>query len=143
MRPGRREFQSASLDVTVPKQLPEHMREGTREISSVFVDPTARRQRMATVLMNFVCQEADANRITLVLTARAYEDGDDPLELNQLDVPAPRMTSPQLIEWYKLFGFIVVQELPQGAFMARRITERPRIKPVALAIAHALPHVVH
>lgn len=143
MRPGRREVGSASVDISVPKQLPEHMRDGTREVSSLYVEPAARRQRLATVLMNLICQEADANQITLVLTAKPFEDGEDPMVLGPADVPAPRMTAEQLIAWYQLFGFVEVQTLPEGVFMARRVTEKPRVKPVTLAVARALPKILH
>lgn len=139
MRPGGREFRDASLSVTVPKSVPEHMRPRMREISDVFVAPASRRQKLATILMNFVCQEADANQITLVLTARAYEDcEDEPLALGPADIAPPRMSSAQLIEWYKRFGFQVLQELPEGTFMARQVIERPRIKPIAAAVSRAL-----
>lgn len=125
MRAGVREFRDASLTVSIPTAIPEHMRERTREVSHVFVKAAARGKRLATALMNFVCQEADANRMTLILTAREYDEG------------GPAETA--LVAWYQKFGFIVVvPETPTGTFMARQVHEKPRIKPVTLAVARAL-----
>lgn len=124
MRPGAREFRDASLKVSIPTCVPEHMRDRTREISDVFVKAESRGQRLATALMNFVCQEADANRVTLVLTAREYDEGG----------PAEE----QLVTWYEKFGFLKLQDTPTGTFMARQVREKPRIKPVTLAVSRAL-----
>lgn len=145
MRPGKRAVGDASVDISIPKQLPEHMRDGTREVSSLYVDPASRRKKLATILMNFICQEADANQITLVLTANAYEDGEDPMDVGPATIAAPRMSSEQLVEWYKLFGFQVLQDLPEGVFMARRVTEKPRIKKVTLEVVKqlAIAKVLH
>lgn len=140
MRPGRREFKAASLTVAIPVGLPEHMRAQTRELTHVFVDADSRRQHLATALMNFVCQEADACGITLVLTARDYigEYAKDSVSLGPADVPAPRPNEEQLVAWYEKFGFKKLQDTPKGAFMARQVRERPRIKPIALAVSRAL-----
>ena len=45
------------------------MRAGTREVSKLFVPVADRRQHLGTALMNLICQEADANGITLLLIA--------------------------------------------------------------------------
>lgn len=124
MRPGGREFREASLTVSIPTSVPEHMRERVREISHVFVKAGARGKRLATALMNFICQEADANLMTLILTAREYDEG-GPAEL-------------QLVAWYEKFGFKTLQDTPTGTFMARQVREKPRIKPIALAVSRAL-----
>jgi len=124
MRPGGREFRDAALTVSIPQSVPEHMRERTREISHVFVKTEARGKRMATALMNFTCQEADANLMTLILTAREYDEG-GPDEA-------------KLVEWYTKFGFQVLQDTPTGTFMARQVRDRPRIKPVTLAVSQVL-----
>lgn len=129
MRPGQREFRDASLTVSVPITLPTHMQARTREISHVFVKAEARGQRLATALMNFICQEADANRFTLVLTAREYDEG------------GPDET--RLVTWYQKFGFQTLQDTPTGTFMARQVHEKPRVKPVTLGIARALDEVLH
>ncbi len=127
MRPGRREFRDASLTISIPQQLPEHMREGTREISHVFVDPSARRQRLATILLNFVCQEADANSMVLILCARDYGGEDE-----------ARMDEDQLVSWYERFGFKRLQDTPQGTMMARQVVPRRRIQTVREAIRGVL-----
>jgi hypothetical protein len=124
MRPGKREFRAASLTVSMSTAVPEHMRERVREITHVFVPVTQRNQRQATVLMNFVCQEADANKITLILTAQATEEGEP--------------TTAQLIAWYEKFGFAHLQDTPAGMLMARQVREKPRIKPVTLAVSRAM-----
>lgn len=131
MRAGVREFRDASLKIVVPMGLPEHMRDRMREITHLYVKPESRGQKLATALMNFICQEADANLITLVLTARNFEDG-GPDEA-------------QLITWYERFGFTKLQDTPTGAYMARQVRtrERPLIKPVTLAVAEALSQALH
>lgn len=142
MRPGRREFKQASLTVAIPQTLPEHMRDRTREITHVFVEPEARRQHLATALMNFICQEADACAMTLILTAHWYEQGgpediehDAGLEDWQ---PTSGPDESQLVAWYEKFGFIKLQDTPKGTLMARQVREKPRIKPITLAVYRAL-----
>jgi GNAT superfamily N-acetyltransferase len=118
MKPGRRELASASLVVSISTAVPEAMRAGTREISHVFVPPEDRGKRLATALMNFICQEADANRITLLLTVRPYgESGPD---------------EDRLKAWYEKFGFAELQDSPLGALMARRIHVPGNIIPLAV-----------
>lgn len=129
MRAGVREFRDASLTVSIPTCVPEHMRERTREVSHVFVKAASRGKRLATALMNFVCQEADANRITLILTAREYDEGGPP--------------EATLVAWYEKFGFKTLQDTPTGTFMARQVHEKPRIKPVRLAVVQALSKALH
>jgi ribosomal protein S18 acetylase RimI-like enzyme len=124
MRPGVRQLNDASLRVSVPDAVPEHMRSHLREITHLYVDPASRRQHLATALLNFVCQEADANRITLLLTARSDEEGG--------------LTDEQLIEWYKKFGFQKLQEDADGWVMARRVREKLRIVSVAQAVREAM-----
>src|SRR4051812_15194566 len=92
MRPGIRQLNDASLRVNLAgESLPEHMRAGVREITSLHVPPESRNKRIATALMNFVCQEADVNRITLMLTAHPMDD--------------EGLSEEQLIAWYARFGF--------------------------------------
>jgi len=136
MRPGRREFKAASLTVAIPAALPEHMRASTREITHVFCEPESRRQHLATALMNFVCQEADACHMTLVLTAHEYDEPAMHDDESTAIVPSP--DEEQLVAWYEKFGFKKLQDTEKGAFMARQVLERPRIKPIALAINRAL-----
>jgi GNAT superfamily N-acetyltransferase len=135
MRPGAREFRKASLTVSMSTAVPEHMRERVREITHVFVPHAHRSQRMATALMNFVCQEADANKITLLLTAHRVEDAGG-ASVSGNDAAEPNTA--QLIAWYEKFGFKTLQDTPTGTFMARQVHEKPRIKPVTLAVSRAL-----
>jgi GNAT superfamily N-acetyltransferase len=132
--------QQASLTVAIPEALPAHMRDKTREITHVFCEAAARGQRLATALMNFVCQEADAGGYTLVLTAREYiSDSVFDLQANgPAEVNAPRPNEAQLIAWYEKFGFTKLQDTDKGTFMARQVRERPRIKPIRLAVSRAL-----
>jgi GNAT superfamily N-acetyltransferase len=126
MRAGERQLKSASLRVSVPESIPEHMRAGTREISNLFVPAEDRGKRLATALMNFVCQEADANRLTLLLTVQPYDEGGP-------DAQA-------LKSWYAKFGFVELQDSDAGTIMARRVhvPEASNIIPVALAVRQAL-----
>lgn len=126
MRAGERQLKSASLRVSVPDSVPEHMRAAMREISNVFVPAEDRGKRLATALMNFVCQEADANRLTLILTVQPYDEGGPNAE--------------QLKAWYAKFGFIDLQESDAGTIMARKVhvPESANVIPVALAVRRAL-----
>lgn len=124
MRSGVREFRDASLTVSVPTTIPEHMRAGTREISHVFVKAGSRGQRLATALMNFICQEADANRMTLILVAREYDEG-GPDEA-------------KLITWYEKFGFKKLDDTPTGTFMARQVREKSRLHLIKHGVSKAL-----
>lgn len=136
MRPGVREFRDASLKISIPTCVPEHMRERTREVSHLFVMPAARRNKLATALMNFICQEADACQMTLVLTARDYDEPAMHDDESTAAIPTPDET--QLVAWYQRFGFIVLQVTPTGTFMARQVREKPRILPITAAVSRAL-----
>jgi N-acetylglutamate synthase-like GNAT family acetyltransferase len=134
MRPGVRQLNDASLKVSVPDAVPESMRSHMREITNVYVDPASRRKHLATALLNLVCQEADANKITLLLTAHP-EESDGP-------------TEEQLIDWYKCFGFQKLQHTDNGWLMARRVYEKPRLVSVTQAVREAVrealaPQEVH
>lgn len=118
MKPGRRELASASLVVSVSTAVPEHMRAGTREISHVFVPAADRGKRLATALMNFICQEADVNRITLLLTVQPYDEGGPDEE--------------HLKGWYEKFGFVELQDSPQGTLMARQVHVPGNVIPLAV-----------
>ena len=91
--------------------------------------------------MNFICQEADANRITLVLTARDYDEPAMHDDASTVAMPPPDES--QLVAWYQRFGFIVLQVMPAGTFMARQVCEPPRVKPIAMAVSRALDEALH
>lgn len=123
MRPGKRQLQSAELTVSLSDAVPFHMRNMTREISHIFVPACDRRQRLATALMNMVCQEADANGITLLLTAQPYDTGGpDSMELQS---------------WYALFGFRALQDAEAGTIMARQVSNPRRVE-ISRAVHRAL-----
>jgi GNAT superfamily N-acetyltransferase len=113
MRPGRRELNDCSLQVSLSQAVPEHMRERVREISHLFTKPEARGQRLATALLNFVCQEADANGMTLILTARPSDDDGAPEDV--------------LLKWYAKFGFRQLQDSENGIILGRQVHEKPRL----------------
>lgn len=123
MRPGKRQLRSAELTVSLSDAVPTHMRSRVREVSHVFVPAEDRRQHLATALMNLVCQEADANGITLLLTAQPYDTGGP--------------GAAELQSWYALFGFRPLQESEAGTIMARQVSTRPRVT-VARAVHRAL-----
>ena len=99
---GRHQIGSASCRIVEAMGVPEHMREGLREL----IDLTASNPRKghATALMTKICAEADRARITLLLTAKPFQDG---------------MTDAQLRDWYARFGFQQIQDEP--ILMARQV----------------------
>ena len=99
---GRRELASASLRLSIAQGLPKEMWGGTREIIDVIASNP--RKGHATELMYRVCEEADRNAITLILTCKQFQDG---------------MTDEQLSKWYSRFGFIPIQDDP--VIMARQV----------------------
>lgn len=122
MRPGRRELGVASVMVNISQAVPQHMRAGTREVSHLHVPAEHRRKHLGTALMNLICQEADANGITLLLTVRpSDEDGLD---------------EDQLIDWYIRFGFMLLQDTPLGQMMVRKVHVPNRVAEVIHRALH-------
>lgn len=134
MKPGLRELNTASVRISESEAVPVKMRAYTREVSGLFVSAEDRRKHYATMLMNLVCQEADANGITLLLLVHPFGGlgPDGPVE--------PPMSEPQLIHWYERFGFNVLQDTPDGAFMARRVHVKRPNRIVERAVKLALLH---
>jgi GNAT superfamily N-acetyltransferase len=122
MRAGRRELGVASVMVNISEAVPEHMKAGTREVSHLHVPHEHRRKHLATALMNLVCQEADANSITLLLIAQPYDEGGPDED--------------QLAEWYAKFGFMELQDTVKGVMMVRKVHVPNRI-------AEAVHRAVH
>lgn len=102
MNTGLRIHESATLTVAIPQCVPEHMRDGMRELISVFTPPEDRRKGYATALLKAVCEEADATAMVLLLTA------EDPL-----------------IGFYRRFGFI---ELPREPHGKQQLARQPRLR---------------
>lgn len=123
MRPGRRELGVASVMVNISEAVPPHMRAGTREVSHLHVPADHRRKHLGTALLNLICQEADANGITLLLTAQPYEEGGPDED--------------QLIEWYAQFGFQELQDTLKGMMMVRKVHVPNR------RVAHAIHRALH
>lgn len=98
MKIGERKHGHAKCMVSFCSALPEHMRQGVREISALETDPHHRGEGDATKLMKEICADADARRMILVLMVQPFG-------------VLPRMSGPQLIAWYMTFGF---QPLPNG-----------------------------
>jgi hypothetical protein len=123
MRPGRRELGVASVMVAISQAVPAHMQSRTREVSQLLVPLEHRRKHLGTALMNLICQEADANSITLLLIVQPFDEGGPDED--------------QLIDWYIKFGFKTLQDSPTGTVMARQVHVPNRVKrAVSLALVH-------
>lgn len=107
MRPGRRELWAASVMIGISQAVPQRMQAGTREVSHLHVPFAQRRKHLGTALLNLVCQEADANSITLLLIAQPYDEGGP--------------DESQLLAWYARFGFLELQDTPKGMMMVRKV----------------------
>lgn len=121
MKLGERKFGAARCKVNRTTSIPEHMRDRVREITSVYVPAEQRNQGHATKLMHQLCNEADEAGYVLLLSAKAYGDGD--------------MDDSQLTQWYaRTFGFAVIQAEP--LLLARMAGSTPRLslKPTAQAL---------
>jgi GNAT superfamily N-acetyltransferase len=114
MRPGQRVLNTASLTVAMSDAVPLHMRPNVREITHFQVAPEDRRKKLGTLLLNMVCQEADANKITLLLIAR-------PMVIAEGEI-----SEAQLVHFYGQFGFTILQTSERGVLMARQI-HAPRV----------------
>jgi ribosomal protein S18 acetylase RimI-like enzyme len=90
---GRRECGAASLLLSETVAVPEEMRSGIRELSSMVTNPDKRKQGHADALLHTVCYEADKNGIVLLLTVKSSGE----------------MSDKNLIKLYKKHGF---QEMP-------------------------------
>lgn len=103
MQPGPRHYRSAMLRIAICEALPDHMRDGTREILSLScANP---RKGYATHLMAEVCREADEAGIVLIVQPGQFEEG---------------MTTEQLEKWYTRFGFMALpKEEGMPTVMAR------------------------
>lgn len=98
MKLGRREFGGSSLQLCLPRALPQHMRKDVVELRALRTEPEYRGNGFATDLMLDVCLEADLARKFLFL---CVEPGDDcPISLEAL------------ASWYHKFGFTTIQASP-------------------------------
>lgn len=120
MNPGTRTLGDASLTIGVCKALPPEMRPVTRELSELLVPVASRHEGQATRLMHQVCDEADKERITLVLFVDPFDE--------------PDLGRSQLADWYaRRFGFIPIQADP--LLLARMPGSTPcMLNPIAKAV---------
>ena len=79
------------------------------------------------MLLNFVCQEADADKKTLLLTAWPTDDHSEE-------------AVKRLVAWYERFGFVCLQESPTGGWlMARQVRVASKIvSQVPFAVRQAI-----
>lgn len=99
---GVRLHETASLQVAVPMAVPEHMRDGMRELLSVYTPQADRRKGYATALLAKTCEEADESRTVLILTA----------------------TVPHLVQFYRKFGFVALPSVDGAPTVMAR---QPRV----------------
>lgn len=125
MDTGDRKLGAATCRIRQCTALPERMRAGSRELTSLVVKHGERRKGFGTSLMHKVCREADGANIVLVLWPLAF------------DREESAMDDDQLIHWYESnFGFAIIQHTPQ-VLMARMPGATPRmleLKPINAAL---------
>lgn len=121
MAPGERHYRTATLMIGHSKALPEHMREGVRELTSLETAVEDRRMGYATTLMHSVTAEADIAGIVLMIVVQPYG------EHGITDMG-------RLQKFYERFGFARIQDEP--VLMARR-PSRPVLS-IARGVQYAL-----
>lgn len=122
MRPGRRELGVASVMISISDAVPVHMKSAIREVSHLHVPLEHRRKHLGTALLNLICQEADANSITLLLIAQPYDEGGP--------------NEDELTAWYAKFGFTELQDTPKGVMMVRKVHLPNRVAEVIHRALH-------
>lgn len=114
---GPRVYRTASLLIDSTDAVPQHMRWGVREVSSLQVPLEDRRKGYATALMQMIAVEADRAAMVLMILPAPYQEGG--------------LTQEQLEAFYARFGFVKIQTEP--TLMARQPAKRPQ-----LSIVHAV-----
>lgn len=104
MMRGNRSHGSAGLKLSYSQGVPSHLRGGIREITNLYTAADSRGKGDASKLLQDVCNEADHERLVLILMPIPFDKVDALSELN-------------LIEWYAKFGFTIIQDKP--TMMAR------------------------
>lgn len=101
MPDGPRVYRSATLHIGRTTAVPEHMRDGMRELSSLETPAEDQRKGYATALLHQVTAEADRAAMVLILLP-------DPHGIEQATLEA----------FYARFGFRKIQDAP--VLMARQ-----------------------
>lgn len=117
MPAGQRVHRSASLRIGETEAVPEHMRWGVREVSSLQTPPEDQRKGYATSLLHQVTAEADRAGMVLIILPAPYEVATGAPDADEL-------AALRLEAFYERFGFRKIQATP--VIMARQ-PERNRI----------------
>jgi len=96
MKPGTFSRGPASCKLRYSPVIPPHLRGHMLEVTSVFTEESERGKGYATLMMQALCEQASKAGKALMLMPE----------------------TPELIPWYALHGFEVVQKTP--VLMARR-----------------------
>lgn len=96
MIPGFRRVGAASCQIRAAELLPMHMRSGARMVTDVFTEPGQTGKGYATTLMHRICQEADEQKVLLILEPKPFDHAS--------------MSQEELEVWYAVrFGFQMIQ----------------------------------
>lgn len=107
MKPGKVGIGPASCVIGYSGVVPPEHRDGLREITQIWVQPGQQRQGHGTNLMLALCEQADDERIVLLVHAEPYRT-----EMSRDDLRA----------WYERFGF---KELPDSPYILARPWTKP------------------
>lgn len=120
---GKYKHGQATCELKRSGSLPKEMRDGIRELVKLHTPVERRKNGDATELLRSICDEADTQRIVLMLTVEPFGD--------------PDLGASQLEAWYEKFGFMVIQSEPR--LMARMVGATPRVlNPVTAAVGRAI-----
>lgn len=106
MKTGERKHESASVKVNYSQAVAPHLRGLLRELTHLHSGEQGKGH--ARELMRSLFEEADAEKVSLMVIVQPYEDG---------------LTKEQLEQWYSRMGFFELQDEP--LIMTRLPTPRP------------------
>ena len=95
MKTGVRTLGPASLKLSHSQVIPANLRGGLLELSKLHSKEPG--QGHASKLLKQVCQEADKNKVILMVLVDPFEDG---------------LSKQELRDWYSRLGFDILQETP-------------------------------
>jgi GNAT superfamily N-acetyltransferase len=90
MKPGTIQLGNASLHISYPQIVPGNLRGFSREITEFYVPEEFRGKGEGTELLKEVCEQADSEKIQLLLIA----------------------DTEKLANYYERFGFVAIQKAP-------------------------------